>query len=84
MSIGFGGKYFPRPSPLWVKLIWYVLLGIMVHFFVNIDSSPLEEGSLKSWLKFFASAIVVALNFLKDNIGVKTINDKVEEKKQQT
>ncbi len=80
MGIGIFGKYYDRPAPRSVKFLWYAVSGVLIYLFMNIDQSPLSDGALKSWLKFLGPGIIVALNILRDGIGVKTLQDKVDDK----
>ena len=80
MGIGLFGKYYDRPAPRSIKYLWYAVSGILIYLFMNIDQSHLQDGAMKAWLKFLGPGIIVALNVLRDGIGIKTLSDKIQER----
>lgn len=79
-SIGFGGKYWSLPSPAYIKVLCYLVVGVAVYLVTNIDGSPLKDGWLKDWLKFTAPVTIPGLIALRDMIGKKSLNESAHEK----
>lgn len=80
MGIGFGSKYYAAPSPAYIKIACYVIVGVAVYLITNIDTSPLTDGRLKEWLKFTAPVTIPGLIAIRDLIGKKSLNDSANEK----
>lgn len=76
----FGAKYYGSPAPTWVKLISYAVISIAAYLFTNIDASPIESETLKTWLKWLAPVALPGIALLKDFFGTPTLNEEAQDK----
>jgi hypothetical protein len=67
---------YKGPRPLGVKITSYIVVGVIIYFFQNIDKSPLHDGDIKNWLVFLAPALGPLFMAAMDFISKKpSLND---------